>query len=440
MATILYRSNNWGEPLGALPYLTFAHDEDVDGTDMLTVVTRGWASKRDRLLWQDVNDEWHEHIVDAAVTERQDGVLVTTITCSNSISELFGQSLSSTTWDGTYYGNPDGLLDIVLDGTQWEMGDNGTFDGVDIEIWAKSKRQCITEICELVHGELVTEIQVSGTRVVGRKVSIVHHRGDSTAKHYFAWGKNASSIRREVAADEVYTEVYGVGAPIQVDSSRYPTRYASTVSDAALIDSYGMIHRTPLPGSFGDGEMGEDGNLSEYEEVRGHFTMMYVDDSLDSTAKLQAACTRQLQQNNQPLINYTFEFADIDGDGMAGLSLGDAALVRDDEMGLVTTKRVTHVSRTYYGRPDTGRECSASMRVVVGERKNNMFEQLEAQEKVGQWVTGNHVDVNARESMSTKGKYDRSSSGGGGGGDGVAHTLDGVAITGTVAFTSASGS
>jgi hypothetical protein len=167
--------------------------------------------------------------------------------------------------------------------------------------------------------------------------------------------------------------------------------------------------------------------------------MMYVDDSLDSTAKLQAACTRQLRQNNQPLINYTFEFADIEGDGMAGLGLGDAALVRDDEMGLVTTKRITHVTRTYYGRSDTGRECSASMRVVVGERKNNMFEQLEASEKIGQWVTGNHVDVNARESMSTKGKYDRSGSGGGGG-DGVAHTLDGVAITGTVAFTSASGS
>lgn len=134
MATILYRSNNWGEPLGVLPYLTFINEEDVDGTDMLTVVTRGWASKRDRLLWQDVNGDWHEHIVDASVTERQDGVLVTTLTCSNSISELFGQSLSSTTWDGTYYGNPDGLLDIVITGSQWTLGDNDTFDGVDIEI------------------------------------------------------------------------------------------------------------------------------------------------------------------------------------------------------------------------------------------------------------------------------------------------------------------
>ncbi len=440
MSVIIRRCDNWGEPIGVLPYLTFVHEEDLDGTDMLTVTTTGWANKRDRLLWMDVNHVWHEHIVDAAVTERQNGVLVTTLTCSNSISELFGMVYASTNYSGSYFAGVDGHLSTFVLGTQWKVRGSDIFNAVDMELWSKSKRQCISEVCDLLGGELVTDVRVADGRVVARNVGIVHKRGDQTAKRYFSWGKNASSLRREIAADEVYTQIYGVGAPIEVDSSNYPVRYESVVSNTSTMADYGMVHRIPDQGH--EDEMGEDGNYAYYHDERGHFTMIYVDDSLDSTEKLQAACERQLNVVGQPLVNYTFEFTDMEGDGMAGLSLGDAVMVRDEQMGLTATKRITHVTRTYYGRADTGRECSASMRVVVGERKNAMFEQIEAQEKVGQWVTGNHVDVNARDSLSTKGKYDRggSGSGGGGGGDGVAHTLDGVAITGTVAFTSASGS
>ena len=133
---------------GVLTYESAVHEEDLDGADKLTVVTRRNVAKRDRLVWQDNAGYWHEHIVDEISTTHSGGAKRHTLTCSNSISELFRIEAPGTKAKKRV---SEHLADICA-GTRWNAG-NSSGTVVEVETWHKSVRECMTELCSQCGGE-----------------------------------------------------------------------------------------------------------------------------------------------------------------------------------------------------------------------------------------------------------------------------------------------
>ena len=374
-STMIYRCSNAGENLGALPYESAIHDEDLSGADRLTVKTFASISKRDRLVWQDNAGDWHEHMADNPKRSHSGGRAVTTCDCSNSISELYGVIANGTRLSGSV----QAVLTALLSGTRWTVGACSDFGTVEIESWHRSVRECIAELCTLTGGELVTEITVGAYKVTRRTVRIVDERGGKTVTRQFSYGRNVSGAKREVAADEVYTAIVGYGAKLdEEDDSDYAERLTVTVESGADLSKYGI----PKP----------DGTFA-------HNFTTYTDNACTSAAFLTRQCKKILDSVDKPLVCYEFDVVQGDDDLWRDVRLGNRVSCVDSmfDPSIEVVERVSHIRRSLSGR--------MSCTVRIGARPNPTVEYFKAANKVAKQTTGNSVATTASSAISTLGEY-----------------------------------
>jgi len=402
MDTPIFRFDNTGKSLGMVKYESATHEEDLDGTDKLTIVCTSDLNKRDKLVWKDASDEWHEHMVDSTERSRSGGKPKTTATCSNSISELFGIIAGGT----KIKRNVRGILDSLLSGTRWHVGDVSDFGTVELEVWHKNVRQCISELCELTGGELVTKVLVEDNGVTWRTVGIVKQRGSSTARRSFTYGRNMTSIRREVSSDEVYTAVRGYGAKKNSsDDNEYADRI--TVEVFSKLD----LSRWGVPTNSG----------------YAHNYMVYTDSGCTDAAFLKKQCQRQLDVVSKPTVVYDFDISVFGDDQWRDIQLGNTVLCIDEGFTppIRLSERVTHVIRHLKGK--------TTCKVLIGKRSNPMVEQFKTQEKTTQSSSGNSSRSYSSSPVYTGGGS--SYTDGYGGGDGWTHQVNGETQSyGTVNF------
>ena len=376
MAATIFRYDNAGHALGILPYDSATHDEALDGTDKLTVVSEISPTKRDRLVWQDDGGYWHEHMVDS--TKRKHGAngARTESTCSNSINELYGVIAPGT----TIRGKVDEILMQILAFTQWSTYGTEDFGVVQIELYHKSVRECLAEMCELVHGELDTYITVDNSGVTHRYLRIVRERGNKSVMRQFQYGRNVSSIMREVAADEVYTAVKGFGAKLsELDTSEYPNRLEVVVNSNMDLSRWGV--------SKGDGTF-------------EHNYTTYTDAQCTDRAFLTKQCKSVLDSVSKPLVRYEFDTADVGG-LWSDVRLGDRVMCVDElfNPSLELIERVSQIRRNLKGRV----QC----RIAIGARPNPLIDQFKAAEKTSKKSTGNGTRISSRTPTTTNGSgYD----------------------------------
>lgn len=422
MDTVIYRYTNSGRNLGQLKYDAATHEEDLDGTDKLSVTSTTDLDKRDKLVWQDASGDWHEHMVDHTERTRSGGGARTQSECSNSISELFGVMAPNSI--PKMRSSVKGILSHLLNGTRWKVGACSDFGTVELEVWHKNVRQCIAELCELTGGELETQIEMvpGGGGIRARYVRIVKQRGGGTVNRAFTYGKNVSNIKREVGADEVYTAIRGYGAKQnEKDDSEYPAPITVDVYSKLDLSRWGV----PMNSGY------------------AHNWMTYTDSGCTDKAFLKRQCQRQLDVVSKPLVRYEFEVSEIE-DIWLNVRIGSNVLCIDEGFNpaIHLSERVSHIVRNLKGK--------VSCRVAIGKRANPMVEQFKAQEKSAEKSSGNSSRTYSSSPVYTGGGSSYTGgysgdgySGGGysGGGDGWVHQVNGVTqASGTVNFvTSSSG-
>ena len=403
---VIFRYANDGSPKGALDYISGVHDEDLDGSDKLTVNCKSGISKRDRLVWKDAGGTWHEHIVDMTERAHAGSMAVTEATCSGSISELFGVLAQG----GKSQGSCKKVLGMLVSGTRWTAGNCDDFGTIELEVWHKNIRECINELCDITKGELAVSYDVDEHGVTKRTVQILKERGASTVTRQFSYGRNVKSVRKEVSSDEVYTAVIGYGAKLnEDDDSDYAERLMVAETDDSLLDRWGAL--------------GDNGRML-------HNWMLYTDDACTDATFLRRQCKRQLEAFSTPLVCYEFDVEQAGDDMWRDVRLGNRVMCIDDEFGtdVELMERVSHITRSLRGR--------ASCKISIGKRANPLVEKFKAQERQQKRSTGSTARSESVAPVTTNGNYPTST---GVGGDKWTHQIDGVTVaTGTINFVTTS--
>ncbi|MBR2681421.1 MAG: phage tail protein [Exiguobacterium sp.] len=412
----IYRYAPNGQSLGIVRYDTATHEEDLDGTDKLTVKCRQFVQECDRLIWQDNGGHWREHIVDQVDTDHKGGVPVYTLTCSNSLNELYGKIANGTELSGSV----KSILASLVSGTRWSVGGCSNFGRIDkIEVWHRNVRECITDLQKACGGELATVIEANEHGVTARYVRILAERGNKTAKRQFTYGRNMSHVQRHVSG-QVYTQVIGYGAKLNDDSTDDYSERLSVVES----NSDGM-QRWGIPDA--------SGNMT-------HSTLIYNDEACTSSDFLRRQVKKLLRKHRKPNVTYELDLDQIGDDGWGGMQLGTVVLVRDEGFSppLELRERVTHITRRMGGRM----KC----RIVVGDRKDNeLTVKFKAVEKVARQSSGNNARTYSETPLNTSGDNSYTggsygstggSGGSGGSGDSVRHYIDGTLMSdGEIRFT-----
>lgn len=397
---------------GVLTYDSAVHEEDLDGADKLTVVTRRNAAKRDRLVWKDNAGYWHEHIVDEISTTHSGGAKRHTLTCSNSISELFRIEAPGTKAKKRV---SEHLADICA-GTRWNAG-NSSGTVVEVETWHKNVRECMTELCNQCGGELVTHIDVDDNGIVSRTVRVVVDYGTNTVKRTFTYGANMGAVKREVAADEVYTAVRGYGAKTsetawQAHIDELEEQYdASTDSDereklqkriskareklqAVQDDDY--AERLTVEVKKGDKKRQRWGVFNGLAMV--HSWYVYTDANCTDRQFLRRQCNTLLKSLCNPLVRYEFDTAEIDADMWQDVRLGSKVLCVDPVFdGGAAIERVSHIRRNLSG--------TMQCRIAIGKRANPQIDQYKTTQRLARTTTGNNIKTQAYTPTSSGGNY-----------------------------------
>lgn len=418
-ATIWWYAND-GSPKGVLPYDDAVHEEDVDGTDRLTVVCRKRPSKRDKLVWQDNVGKWHEHMVDHT-TEDHSGHDRVTVECLNSIAELIGVEVDVRDKDNDEVGkaktNVTTHLTNILKGTRWDVGDCSGFGVFEIEYYHKRVRECIGDILDETGGELVTDITVGDFGVTKRVARIVEQQGSKRVTRAFTYRRNMRSARREVQSEEVYTAVKGYGAKTdqtyyedlieKLEAVENPTdeqkknlkKFRDELAKARK-NEYAKrleaVYKSSLPLKRW-GVPKPDGTF-------GHHWYIYTDSNCSDKSFMLKQLKAIANAVCHPVVVYRFEIAESDWELWRDVRLGNHVLCIDEDMGDVSNdpnagevKRIARISRRLAGK--------MSCVIEIGERTNIMVEQAKAAERASKAATGNGTKVAAKRPTSTGGNY-----------------------------------
>lgn len=455
--TTIYRYNVLRKAVGPLDYDTATHEEDLSGNDKLTLVTRENVQKGEFLMWQDNTGRWHEHLVDAVSRVHQGGKARTSVTCSNSLNELYGRMALGTVIEG----NVKTILENLVVGTCWEVGatsSTGRFGRIrKLEVWHRNVRECIADLVTLCGGELITTILVDGSGNVTRRVRIMAEYSNDTANRMFTYGRNMENVRREVSSDMVYTKVVGYGAKIEETAISAELERLQGIDTSGMEEDDKKAHQERVEElrealqkvrdddyaprlrvvSTSSAELKERYGVRRADGTMGHSVLVYNDAACTDANFLKRQTDKLMEEYQRPSITYEFDLAQV-SDEWRSMQLGRYVIVKDDgfDPAIEMRVRVTRITRKLRGK--------MSCRVTVGGRRRNvMVEQFKANEKTTRQNTGNSTKVASRTSTNTGGgsSYTSGVSGGVRGGEGIIHTLDGVRITsGTIAFTTVAGS
>lgn len=437
MDAIILRYSNDGAYKGVLDFENGEHEEGLDGTDKLTITSTAKPAKKERLVWQDENGTWREHIVDATERRHEKGRPTVTSTCSNSIVELYGIQASGKKLTGTV----KGILSKLVKGTRWTDGACDSFDGekFELEVWHKNVRECIAELVDLCGGELVTVITVGDYGVEKRTVRIVEERGSETVRRQFTWGRNMTNVLRSVEADEVYTAIVGYGKKkLEIELESIDTDNMTAEEREVINEKLAKVRDNDYAERLSV-TVKTDVDLSKWgtptSNGMGHTWTTYTDDDCTSESFLKRQCRKQIKVLSKPLVRYEFDVAEVDAETWADVKLGNSVAVVDDEIGIDTIERVSHIRRTLKGR--------ISCRIAIGKRANPMVEKFKAAEKTTRKQTGNTQRVQSTAPVTTNGTYSGGSQistmSSSGGGDMWTHQVNGVTqAVGTINFVTSS--
>lgn len=328
------RFSRWGDNLGRLTVSAVTHTDALDGTDELDITCAEDLVKGDRVVWVDLQDVCHEHIVDAIDRVHDDsGEPATKAKCINSINETWDDWLD----DKRPSGSVSVALASILADTRWEVGTCDQGGSASHTFYHTSVREGIAELLETWGGELETTIVHNGSGIVSRRVNIRALRGNQNSAKRFTWTKDLISVKRSVASDNPKTRVYGYGKGVETEGGGYGRRL-----------------------TFGDINGGKDYvEDAEATDIWGHpdgkggvlpAVTSYVNEQCEDAAQLLQETRDYLEQVKDPKVTYTADVIDLYAFGRSweGVGVGDVVAIIDkgfSEEGVRLHGRVSQIER-----------------------------------------------------------------------------------------------
>lgn len=336
------RFSRFGVILGRVTVYEATHEENLEGTDTLTLVCAEELAKGERIVWQDRKSVWHEHIVDEPTrTHDANGNPLTTAVCINSIAELWGDYLDDVRPSGSVYT----VLSRILSGTRWSAGTCDVTGTNAVTFYHTTVREGITQIVETFGGEVETAITCNGTQVTGRTIRIVNTRGNQSSIKRFTWTKDLISVSRKVESFNPLTRVYGYGKGEETEAGGYGRRidFSSINSGKKYVEDAAA---TAVWGHY-------DANGNVVPEVG-----IYVNEECEDKAQLLAETRAYLDANKTPQVTYEADVIDLVAFGRdwEDVSLGDKVTVVDKGFsadGLRISARIYGITRNLLNNDTT---------------------------------------------------------------------------------------
>lgn len=334
MAVSITRFSIDGMNLGRLRLLQMQHADALDGTDQIIVTCYNDIQKHDRLVWQDKQGIWHEHIVDEPKRSHDDeGRPTTTATCINSIAE---------TWDDYIVDvRPSGgvqlALERILIGTRWTAGTCTQAASASHTFYHISVREALQELVNVWGGELVTSIVVDGNKVTQRIVRIVSARGNLDSPKRFTWTKDILTIDRTVGSENPKTRIYAYGRGEETDTGGFGRR----IGIESVNGGVPYVEDAQATAIWGrpNGSGGKLPAIGKYEN-----------DQCEDPAQLLAEARKYLEQVKAPKVTYVANVIDLADYGRAWeeVSVGDHVAIIDAEFcdeGIYLHGRISKIER-----------------------------------------------------------------------------------------------
>lgn len=211
---VFYLFDRWDGQIGTiLGVLSAKRACEVNGEHTLTIETLSHLEKGQRIVYCDDCGKFREFIVQEVIEDHEDGAIITTATCEDSLAELNGDYLVEKEPTGT----ASAALSVALGTSRWQVGRVDVGGSKHFSFYHCSAREAVNEIAEAFDGEVSATVEVSGGYITARKVNVTKRVGADNGKR-FAYRKDLSGITRTVEIDDVVTALYGYGKGLeQVD-------------------------------------------------------------------------------------------------------------------------------------------------------------------------------------------------------------------------------
>lgn len=297
--------------------ISFEHSDELNGEDSVSISTTFRLRESYRLVWQDSQGSYHEHVCQDPKGLHESSTTIYTDTALNSICELFGDFIEDKRPYGYSFSR---ALEVALEPTRWEVGtvdQPGTVsDG--LTFYHTSAREALQSILEC-GGELETTIEVGKEGVTSRKVGIRAHRGATSGHKRFAYGKDATSVSKTEHWGAI-TACYGYGKGEETDAGGYGRKLTfgsingglNYVQDDDALEQYGRP----------DGDSGLANVFGVYEN-----------NECEDAAQLKQETMDYLEQHKVPGVTYEADVVDLVAFGREwdGVAVGDEVQMIDTE-------------------------------------------------------------------------------------------------------------
>lgn len=384
--TVFDHQDRFVKTIGPSQILGFVHRDELNGEDSVSITTTEELKQGYRLVWQDRNGKFHEHICQDPQAMREYGCPIYSDSAVNSIYETSMDRID----DKRPFSESFAVaLQAALGPTRWSVGTVDKTGAVSdgMRFYRTTSRESINMILEC-GGELETEIEVTGGRVSGRAVGIRQHRGSSSGHRRFTYRKDLISISKTEHWGAI-TACYGYGASLETDAGGYTPKLTfgdindgkDYVEDSEALEAWGRP----------DGK----GGLA-------HLFGSFEDSECDDKAVLKKETTEYLDVHKVPGVTYEASVADLVAMGRSweGVGVGDDVQIVDEEFTptLRCSGRVTRLETDY-----TGGTCDVTLGNVT-ETMADMWQQQQSQingliNGSGNWNAASNVTTSYLEQV-----------------------------------------
>ncbi|NGM17715.1 hypothetical protein GMI70_06885 [Eggerthellaceae bacterium zg-893] len=292
--------------LGEKDLIECEHVDELAGDDVLTVSTDRRLDKGCRVVWRDGRGRMHEHVVDSSAMHDHEAE---TYTCLNSMVELYGRAIEDLAGNDT----ARNCISRVLSGTRWDVGTvDVPAEAQELHFCYTTAREALAKVVEAFGGELQADIEVSGSRIVSRKVSLLQARGQDAGRR-FTYARDLEQVSRTVEGDDVITRLYGYGKGerLEGDGDEVRQGFAGVNGGKAYVEDAGALEAWGLPGRGGG---------------RRHYEGVITFDQVEDPNELLRLTRQALSQLSEPKVSYEAKVAQTDDVGV-----GDVVSIIDKE-------------------------------------------------------------------------------------------------------------
>lgn len=354
------------------PLISAVSRELLNDADELTFETTADSVeaadiREDYYIVVKINEQYREYIIDSIV-DADDTELIKKVTATLSSVEL-ADDIVETAVSGT---DPENVLKALLKGTRWTVGyvDPAIYDQKFTEdVLFDTVLSSIFTLVNFYNCDVHFSYDISGAKVVGRKVSLYKQLGADDGKR-FEIGKDVTSVERTVDTTAIKTAIY----PVRFSEDEDGNKIITDIADVVWTTAAGFPVNKPKGQKFiaDSNALKQWGRLNADGTLRHRIKLYEFNEEVDAETMATMSWV-SLGQYTQPKITYEAKVIDLylltgsEEYSHEKLTLGDTCAVIDRyfSVPIETVDRVIEIERDLLEPEETV--------VTLGTQKSNYY-------------------------------------------------------------------